>query len=454
MTLDMTKGDPKKVLLTFFIPLFLGDLLQQFYGIIDAVVIGKYVGTDAFAAVGASSAVTVFITSILLGLSLGASSVFSKFYGAQDYDKLRKSIATALIFLFVISSLITFITLIFLPQIITLFRMPIETAQYANDYLYYVFWGFIFVGMYNAFSFILRAFGDSKTPLYFLIFSCFTNLFLDIYFVKYLKMGTAGASLATLITQAFAAIGCGFYTFKKLRFIEFCFKDLKFDWDAFRDIGLFSVLTAVQQSLSSFGMMMIQGLVNTFGATTMAAFAAVSKIDAVANAPLQDLGNALSTYTAQNLGAQKYDRIEEGFRVNLRIITVISVCISIIAYCFAPQLILIFVSNESIEVIAIGVHYLRIVSIFYILLGLIVMFYGFFRGLGKVKISIMLTIVSQCLRVGLAYSFAPLKGFTGVCWAIVVGWLISDVLGFYCYKKVMNPSKRDVKLQEEMMFQD
>ncbi|HCD45932.1 MAG TPA: MATE family efflux transporter, partial [Lachnoclostridium sp.] len=196
MELDMTKGNPSKIIIKFFIPLFIGDLLQQFYGIIDAIVIGKFVGTDAFAAVGSSGAVIMFITSILIGLAMGASAIFSQLYGGRQYDELKQAISTALIFLFCISVMITIATSVFLPQIISLYQMPEETAAYAADYLKYVFYGFVFVGMYNAFAFLLRAFGDSKTPLYFLIISCISNLILDLLFIVVLHMGTAGAAIA------------------------------------------------------------------------------------------------------------------------------------------------------------------------------------------------------------------------------------------------------------------
>lgn len=437
MELDMTKGEPSRIILKFFIPLFIGDLLQQLYSIIDAIIIGKFVGTDAFAAVGSSSAVTVFITSILLGLSMGASAIYSQLYGGKQYDELKKTISTALIFLFCVSILITIVTSVFLQQIITLYQMPKETAAYAVDYLKYVFIGFVFVGMYNAFAFLLRAFGDSKTPLYFLVASCISNLILDLLFIVVFHMGVAGAAMATLITQAFAAVGCGIYTIKRMQFLNFKRKDLIFSITAFNKVATFSLLTALQQSISSFGMMLIQGLVNTFGSTVMAAFAACSKIDSVANAPLQDLGNSFSTYTAQNEGAGQNQRIREGFRATSRIIITLSAIISFVAFIFAPNLITLFVSKDATQVIAVGVSYLRIVSLFYVLLGFIVMFYGFFRGLGAIKISILMTIVSQGLRVLLAYGFAPTFGFSGICWAIVVGWFLSDLLGFYMYKKVM-----------------
>lgn len=437
MELDMTKGTPSRIILKFFLPLFLGDLFQQLYSIIDAVIIGHFVGTNAFAAVGSSGSVILFVTSILLGLAMGASAIFSQLYGSKKYDNLKEAISTALIFLFFTSLFITIITLVFLPQIIFLYQIPDVIKAYAYDYLKYIFAGFIFVGMYNAFSFLLRAFGDSKTPLYFLTFSCICNAVLCVVFVAVLHGGTAGAAVATVLSQAFSAIGCGIYSLKRLRFLNFKRGEFRFRITVFKKIAVYSILTAVQQSISSFGMMLIQGLVNTFGTTYMAAFAACSKVDSVANAPLQDLGNAFSTYSAQNKGANKIQRIRAGFRTTSLIILVLSVAISLIACIFAPELIAVFVGKEAHETIAIGVGYLRIVAVFYVLLGFIVMFYGFFRGIGAIKISVLMTIVSQGLRVVLAYSFAPVKGFSGICLAIVIGWLLSDLLGFYMYRKVM-----------------
>lgn len=437
MELDMTKGNPSKIILKFFIPLFIGDLFQQLYSIVDAMVVGKFVNTDAFAAVGSSSAVNVFITSILLGLAMGASAIFSQLYGARRYDELKKTISTALLFLFFASAFIMVVTSVFLHPIIVFYHMPANTARYAAQFLRISFLGSIFVGMYNAFAFLLRAFGDSKSPLYFLIGSCLLNIILDLTFVIGFHMQVRGVAAATFISQGASAVGCGIYTVKKMRFLNFERKDMVFSFPAFKKVAGYAVLTALQQSISSFGMMLIQGLVNTFGAAVMAAFAACSKVDSVANTPLQDLGNAFSTYTAQNKGAGENMRIRKGFAAVSRIILVLSVVISFIAVVFAPDLITLFVSKSARDVISIGVGYLRIVPVFYVLLGFIVMFYGFFRGLGAIKISIFMTVVSQGLRVLLAYSFAPAKGFSGICWAIVVGWLLSDLLGFYMYKKVM-----------------
>lgn len=437
MELDMTKGNPSRVIVKFFIPLFIGDIFQQLYSVVDAVVVGRFVGTDAFAAVGSSSAIIVFVTSILLGLAMGASAIFSRLYGGRQLEELKRTISTALIFLFCVSVLITVLTLAFMPQIIAFYHMPEKTSAYAAQFLGLSFLGFIFVGMYNAFAFLLRSFGDSKSPLYFLAGACLLNIILDFLLVVGFHMEVLGAAAATFLSQGASAIGCGIYTKRRMGFLKFERKDFVFSTCAFRKVAGYAVLTALQQSISSFGMMVIQGLVNTFGAGTMAAFAACSKVDSVANCPLQDLGNAFSTYTAQNKGAGEGDRIKKGFRTVSGIIILMSAIISISVFIFAPNLMALFVKKEAAEVIGIGVGYLRFVPVFYVLLGFIVMFYGFFRGLGAIGISIALTILSQGLRVLLAYSFAPFQGFSGVCQAIVVGWLLSDLLGFYMYRVIL-----------------
>lgn len=434
----MTKGKPMEIIIRFAIPMFIGNLFQQFYNVVDTIIVGRFVGKEALAAVGSSFAIMTFVTSILIGLSMGASALFSQFFGAKQYEELKKAISTSFIFIFIVSLVLTTITSLFMHQIIHGFQMPMETREYAADYLRFIFAGLIFTGVYNAFSFLLRAVGDSKSPLYFLILSAIINIVLDLVFTVMLNMEVTGVALATFIAQGISAVSCAVYTIKRMNFIKFKRKVILFDKKMFKTVASYSILTAVQQSASSFGMMMVQGLVNTFGATVMAAFATASKIDSFANIPMQDFGNAFSTYVAQNKGAGNIERIREGMRGVSKIIVAFSLGISILVFIFAPQLILIFVKKEAVDVIAVSVYYLRIVCVTYTLLGFLQMFYGFYRGLGEVNVSIILTFVSQVTRVLLAYGLAmtPL-GFAGICLAIPIGWFLSDALGVIMYKKIM-----------------
>ncbi|MEG0250654.1 MAG: MATE family efflux transporter [Peptostreptococcus sp.] len=439
---DMTKGNPMSLIIKFFIPMFIGNLFQQLYNVVDSVVVGRFVGNEAFAAVGSCFLIMSFISSILIGLSIGVGTLFSQLFGAKEYDQLKKTISTSFIFIMAISLILSIFTVIFLDEILILFKLPVEILPYAKDYLLYIFIGLFFTGLYNICAYLLRSIGDSKSPLYFLMISSVINIVLDLLFVIKFNMATMGVGLATLIAQAVAGIFALVYTVKKMEFLEFRRKDLVFDRSCFKEVLNYSVLTAIQQSISSFGMMLVQGLVNTFGTMTIAAFAACSKVDEFANRPLQDLSNAFSTYTAQNKGAKDDERIKEGFKDVVKLIGIISIIITSLAFIFAPDLIAIFVKRESVEIIDIGVRYLRFVSIFYVLLGFIVMFYGFFRGLGEIKLSVILTIMSQAVRVLLAYGLASVGfGFSSIGIAVVVGWSISDVLGVFLYKKVMNKNE-------------
>lgn len=438
MEKDMTKGNPMKTIVVFFIPMFIGNLFQQVYNVVDSIVVGRFVGNEAFAAVGSCFLIMSFMTSILIGLSIGAGTYFSQLFGGRQYDRLKKSISTAFIFIMLVSFFMTILSLYFIDDILILFKMPKEIIGYAKDYLIYIFIGLFFTGLYNISAYLLRSIGDSKSPLYFLIVSSIINIVLDLVFVIKFDMAVKGVGLATLIAQGVAGIASFFYTIKHIDFLKFEKKDLVFDRFEFKNILNYSLLTALQQSISSFGMMMVQGLVNTFGTNVIAAFAACSKVDEFANRPLQDLSSAFSTYVAQNKGANKYDRIREGFKDTVIVLSIISLTITGLVFLFAPNLISIFVKKESIEIIDIGSRYLRRISIFYILLGFIVMFYGFFRGIGEIKLSIFMTLISQGLRVGIAYLLAKLGfGFNSVGLAVIVGWAISDLIGILFYKKVM-----------------
>lgn len=265
-------------------------------------------------------------------------------------------------------------------------------------------------------------------------------------------MGVFGAALATILAQLLSAILSLLYCLKKLDFLKFRLSDFRFDRRIFRMTASYSLLTSVQQSIMNFGILMIQGLVNSFGAATMAAFAAAVKIDSFAYMPVQDFGNAFATYIAQNKGAQKEERIHEGVRCSLRFVTLFCLVISALVVLFAPQLMGLFIKKTEVEIIAIGSGYLHIVALFYCLIGYLFLFYGLFRGLGDVKMSIILTIISLGARVALAYILAPMVGLTGIWWAIPIGWLLADVVGYFCYHIFWR--KRPGKIQGEASVAD
>ncbi len=434
MTQDMTTGKPTKKILLFALPMLLGNIFQQVYNLVDTIVVGRFVGPDALAAVGSSFTMMTFITSVIIGLCMGAGVLISQLFGAKETVRMQRAISTSFTFILVITLIIMAITLIFIDPILKLFQTPVQIVEDTKTYLTFIFGGLIFTFLYNFATCLLRAIGDSKTPLYALIAACLINVVLDLVFVIVLHLGVMGAALATVIAQAVSALlGC-IYAIKKLSFLQIQKENLIFDREMFRMTARYSVLTSVQQSIMNFGILMVQGLVNTFGATAMAAFAAAVKIDSFAYMPVQEFGNAFSTYVAQNVGAEKTDRIKQGVHAAIRTIILFCIVISSVVLIFARQLITIFVSASETAIIDIGAQYLYIVGVFYVLIGFLFMFYGFYRGIGQHSMSIILTILSLGTRVALAYLLAPTPiGLVGIWWAIPIGWAIADLVGFVVY---------------------
>lgn len=436
MERDMTRGNPTKLILLFAFPMLLGNICQQMYNVVDTLIVGRFIGKNALAAVGSSFAVMVFITSIIIGLCMGAGIVMSQLYGAKEYEKLKRTIVTSVIFIGTITILITFIMIFFLDEFLIMFQMPKEIFYDSKSYLTVIFMGLIFIFLYNVSTCILRAVGNSKTPLYFLILSAILNIIFDLFFVLVLDKGVKGVAIATILAQGIAASLSLLYAIKKLSFMKLTCSDIKFDGELFKMIAQYSMLTSIQQSIMNFGILMIQGLVNTFGLSAMAAFAAAVKIESFAYMPVQDFGNAFSTYVAQNIGGGHINRVRDGVKSSIKTILVFCTIISVSILIFSTELMVIFINKSETEVISIGVQYLSIVGMFYLFIGFLFMFYGFYRGVGYLKMSIALTVVSLGTRVAIAYMLAPtMLGLQGIWWAIPTGWIIADIIGFITYKK-------------------
>ena len=434
--LDMTKGNPSKLILKFALPMILGNIFQQIYNLVDTIVVGKFIGSDALAAVGSSFSIIVFITSIIIGLAMGSGILFAQYYGAKELDKFKESTITSSIFIGLVTILLMFISILGRNLILKLFNMPQELLAYSKSYLTIILYGLIFTFVYNLATALLRAVGDSKRPLYFLIIASVINVVLDLLFVIKFDLGVEGVALATIIAQCVSAILSLIYVYKNLHFLRFSIKDIKIKKESFKLVAKYSVLTSVQQSIMNFGILIVQGLVNTFGVTVMAAFAAGAKIDSIAYMPVQDFGNAFSTYVAQNKGAKKDERISIGVKSAIKTIIIFCVVVSLLILLFSRNIMLLFVNKTDTEVISLGVEYISVVAAFYVLIGFLFMFYGLYRGVGKLKISIVLTIISLGTRVVLAYVLSSTSmGASGIWWSIPIGWALADMLGFYEYKK-------------------
>lgn len=435
MEQELTRGPVMKTMLLFAIPMILGDLLQQCYNIADTLIVGNFLGVDALAAVGSAFSLMTFLTSILLGLAMGSGTVFSIRFGQGDRTGLKEAVLASFALLCAVTVVLNVLIFLGIDGIILFLRTPERLRPLMREYLVVVFSGMAGIFLYNFFASLLRSLGNSVTPLAFLAVSACLNIGLDLLFVAVLHRGVAGAAEATVISQYVSGVGIALYTLLKFPHLFNREEGVSLRFSRIREIAGFSSLTCLQQSIMNFGILTVQGLVNSFGTTVMAAFAAAVKIDAFAYLPVQDFGNAFSIFIAQNFGAKQEERIRKGIRTAVLTSFSFSVLISVLVFSFAGPLMSLFVDAEETAVIAEGVRYLRIEGAFYCLIGALFLLYGLYRALGQPGMSVVLTVVSLGTRVALAYllSSIPPVGVTGIWWSVPIGWFLADALGIAYY---------------------
>ncbi len=437
---DLSKGPVVKSMLLFAIPMILGDLLQQCYNIADTLIVGRCLGEKALAAVGSSFTLMTFITSIILGLCMGSSALFSIRFGQKDENGLKEDICASFIFIAAVTVLLNMVAYASLGGLRVFLRVPDEVWGEMREYLFVIFMGIPAVFLYNYFASYLRAIGNSVIPLVFLAVSSLLNIILDLWFVIGFKMGVAGAAQATVVAQYLSGLGIMLYTLICYKRVHAIWKISCLKKERISEIVSFSMLTCIQQSVMNLGILMVQGLVNSFGTVVMAAFAAAVKIDAFAYMPVQDFGNAFSTFIAQNYGAKEKQRIQHGLKAAVCISAIFCIVISTFVFLFAKPLMMIFVDAGETHIIMEGVRYLRIEGAFYIGIGWLFLLYGLYRALGKPGMSVVLTIFSLGTRVVLAYTLSaiPQIGVTGIWWSVPIGWALADIIGFLYYKNYKN----------------
>lgn len=441
MDKDLTKGPVFKTMFLFALPMILGNLLQQCYNIADTLIVGRVLGSTALGAVGSSFTLMTFITSILLGLCMGSGALFSIKYGQRDEKGFQSSVYGAFFLIAAVTLALNTAVFLLTDEILIFLNVPKDTVSLMREYLVVIFWGIAATFLYNFFSCLLRSVGNSVIPLVYLGISAVLNIILDLLFVAVFPFGVAGAAWATVIAQYVSGIGIGIYSIIKYPFLR---KRFSFNLSNIKEVAGFSFLTCVQQSVMNFGILMVQGLVNSFGSVVMAAFAAAVKIDAFAYMPVQDFGNAFSTFIAQNYGAKKQDRIKKGMKTALISAAVFCALVSLCIFMFAPQLMGLFIDSKEKDIISCGVGYLRIEGTFYIGIGVLFLLYGLFRAIGKPGMSVVLTVISLGSRVALAYllSAIPQIGVLGIWWSVPIGWLLADITGLLCYKIFQRKKQR------------
>lgn len=443
MQKDLTKGNITRTLLAFAVPMILGNMLQQLYNIADTLIVGRFLGANALAAVGSAYSLMTFLTSIFIGLCMGSGSVFSICFGERNESKLKERIFVSFLCIAAVAVCIEAVVTAAINPILRLMQVPDEIYGMMREYLMVIFCGIFFTFLYNYFAFLLRAVGNSVIPLIFLAISAVLNIGLDLLFVVTFSRGVAGAAEATVISQAVSGVGLAAYTLLCEPSLRVTRKHMRFSRAGIREIAKYSVLTCIQQSVMNFGILMVQGLVNSFGTTVMAAFAAAVKIDTFAYMPAQEFGNAFSLFTAQNYGARQKERIKKGVKSAVKTAIIFCLVISAAVFAGAELLMSIFIDAGEREVIAVGAQYLRVEGAFYCGIGILFLLYGYFRAVNMPLMSVVLTVISLGTRVGLAYLLAaiPAVGVVGIWWSIPIGWFLADAVGAAAYRKRIKQSR-------------
>lgn len=428
---SLTSGPITSTLLRFALPMMLGDLLQQLYNIADTLIVGRFVGANALAAVGSAYTLMTFLTSILLGLSMGSGVAVSISFGRGEQDRMRREVFLSFCMIGLTALVLNIGTFALTDPILALLQVPAEIWDLMRDYLVVIFLGIGGTFFYNYYACLLRAVGDSVRPLVFLGAAALLNIVLDIAFVLGLNAGVAGAAWATVIAQWLSGLGLCAYALLTRPDLRVRRRDMRWDKACAGHVFRLSFVTGAQQSIMNFGILMVQGRVNSFGAEVMAAFAAAVKIDSFAYMPVQDFGNAFSTFIAQNYGAGWHDRIRRGTRSAILTSMLFGAAVSAVVFVFAQPLMLIFVQPEETGILGIGVQYLRTEGAFYCLIALLFLLYGFYRAIERPGMSVVLTVISLGLRVVLAYALSaiPALGAVGIWVSIPIGWAIADLTG-------------------------
>lgn len=435
MIKDMTKGNPSKILFYFALPMVLGNILQQLYNIVDSMIVGNFVGADALASVGASYPITFVLITVANGCGIGCGVVISQFYGAKLLDKVKTSIFTSIIFIAIFSFIIMILGVVFTDNILSLMNTPANIFSDSSIYMKIYFMSVVFLFLYNIINSSFNALGNSQTPLKFLLFSSFLNIFLDILFVVKFKSGVAGAALATLISQGLSAFLSLCSLLKSLKAIKCTIKIKIFDLLILKNISKIAVPSILQQSIVSIGNLLVQSLVNTYGSVVIAGYAAAVKIDSITILPMANMSNAVSTFTGQNIGAHKEERIRGGYKAALIMIGIFCAVIAGILILFGHKLIGLFVDSAANPgVIAVGTQYMRIVSIFYFFMGLMVITNGVLRGSGDMKVFLISTITNLSTRVIFAYGLAFLIGVSAIWYAVPLGWISASAVSVIRYR--------------------
>ena len=427
MTKDMTKGHPLSLILLFSLPVLLGNLFQQFYNMADTVIVGHFLGEDALAAVGSTSSIVFLVLGFAIGISQGFGIMISHAFGAKDMPLLRHYAALSILLGAVISVVMTVLTMFLSRSLLIFLKTPDNILDMANSFLLVIYGGITATMFFNISSSILRGLGNSKVPLYILMLASVLNVVLDFFFIGLLKTGATGAAWATVISQAISAALCFLYMFKRFDFFHFHKEDFIPDRTSVSHLLSIGLPTAVNYSITASGMMILQGAVNSFGSSAVAAFTASSKVELLSFQSMVSLGTTMATYCGQNLGAKKYQRIFDGMKQALILTVFLSLSAVLITQGFGNAIVRLFLSHPSDVVVAYSMQYFNTISWFFLPLAWIFLYRTALQGLGKGFIPLLGGLLEMGCRLLVIAVFLKTAGYTAVCFASPAAWVGAGV---------------------------
>lgn len=440
MERDMTVGSPARIIFNFTVPVFIGNLFQQFYSMVDTIVVGKFVGTKALAAVGSTGTINFLIIGFLLGMTAGFTVLTSQRYGARDMDGMRKTVAMAGILSIIVSAVMTVISMVFMRPLLTLMNTPEDIFEGAYTYIMIICAGIAAQVLYNLLSSILRALGNSKTPLYFLILAATLNVVLDLVFIINFHMGVAGAAYATVISQGVSGLLCLVYIVKKVEVLKLN----KYDWAFDGDVAMLQLKIgfpmALQYSITAIGAMMVQAALNVFGSIAVAAFTAASKIEQIVTQAYVALGVTMATFCAQNAGAGKLERIREGFRKATLMGAVYGVITGAVLFFYGKYMTGMFISDNLEQIIGYVDTYIRCVGLFLIPLTIVNIYRNGIQGMGFGALPMLSGVAELVGRGAVAVAASICGSYVGICLASPAAWVLAAgvllIMYYYIVKKL------------------
>lgn len=450
MTNDMTKGSPLKIFIFFSIPLLIGNIFQQLYSMVDTIIVGRFVGVDALAAVGTTGSMFFLVNGMILGLTSGFGVLVSQKFGAKDESGIKKAVASNIILTVISTIIITLIALLVKNPLLKLMNTPDNIFKDANIYITIIFVGIITQAIYNMAAGILRALGDSKTPLYFLIISSVLNIILDLVFIAKFNMGVAGAAYATNIAQGFAAVLCIIYSYRKFKILRLKKEDFNVEKEYFKIHLKIGIPMGLQFSVTAVGIIIVQSAINVFGSTVIAAYTASSKVLQLVMQPAISFGVTIATYAGQNLGAKRFDRIKYGIKIMNKVSIISSLIAGFVLVFFGKYFVTLFIEKPTPEIYSYAQQVFNYSAIFFIPLGFILVYRNVLQGMGDSFIPMIAGVAELIARAVVAFTLPKFIGFVGICLADPVAWIAAAVPLMIAYYRKINKIMDENKYNEEI----